>query len=561
MNDNLATNVVLDNVGTNHGALNAGNTEDISVAGKINQALDLSNSYTLHAITPDGTFANGWDKISFTIWIHLDSIVDYAGLVFAAEGTQSLGLQFWNNNKVVIWINGAGGRKNVTTADGDIPTGEWVHIVGTWSQGNAPKIYVNGELKATGTIPMTDVIVQPDVFKLGMDDSNNFRSPDGRLDDIRIYNADLSQTEIDHLYLNGAGTEENLTHAIAEVEVWSSKDGVGDNEEGIQTFGWANGKTVIKGSSIDVDGSLSVSGSVITDTIESTAFKVMSGATERIVADGDGTAIFGTTGILGDWLVVGGGSIRLHDGTRDRMYTDTLKTTLVSPDGTNTLEVNNTTTNIAGGLLCVADDGFTIIALETNGAYITIGDDDLEMTFSNTIFQCAINGVGRFAFDPTYSRVISPDGTNKLEVTNSASYLHDGTRNRLVMDSTYSMLVSPDGANHVAALDAFVHFKGDFSVECATVYFVDCTYWSVGDLENDRIVADSSKTALYSPDGVSILSVTDTTISCNSTVAGLVVPRMTTTERDLLPTTNGSIIYNTTTTAFNFYENGSWVTK
>ena len=40
------------------------------------------------------------------------------------------------------------------------------------------------------------------------------------------------------------------------------------------------------------------------------------------------------------------------------------------------------------------------------------------------------------------------------------------------------------------------------------------------------------------------------------------VPSYTTTERDALPNiTNGMIIYNSTTNVFNFYENGSWVTK
>jgi hypothetical protein len=50
-------------------------------------------------------------------------------------------------------------------------------------------------------------------------------------------------------------------------------------------------------------------------------------------------------------------------------------------------------------------------------------------------------------------------------------------------------------------------------------------------------------------------------LDVNSTVGALIVPRMTTVQRDALTPLNGMIIYNTTTNLFNFYENGAWVTK
>jgi hypothetical protein len=50
-------------------------------------------------------------------------------------------------------------------------------------------------------------------------------------------------------------------------------------------------------------------------------------------------------------------------------------------------------------------------------------------------------------------------------------------------------------------------------------------------------------------------------LDVNSTTGGLIVPRMTTTERDALTPVDGTIIYNTTDSQFNFYENGAWVTK
>ena len=45
------------------------------------------------------------------------------------------------------------------------------------------------------------------------------------------------------------------------------------------------------------------------------------------------------------------------------------------------------------------------------------------------------------------------------------------------------------------------------------------------------------------------------------TTNALQVPSVTTTERDAIKSINGMIVYNTTTNAFNFFENGAWVTK
>jgi hypothetical protein len=50
-------------------------------------------------------------------------------------------------------------------------------------------------------------------------------------------------------------------------------------------------------------------------------------------------------------------------------------------------------------------------------------------------------------------------------------------------------------------------------------------------------------------------------LDVNSTTGALIVPRMSTTERDALAAVNGMIIYNITDNQFNFYENGAWVTK
>lgn len=54
---------------------------------------------------------------------------------------------------------------------------------------------------------------------------------------------------------------------------------------------------------------------------------------------------------------------------------------------------------------------------------------------------------------------------------------------------------------------------------------------------------------------------TSAVLDITSTTGALLVPRMTTTQRDALTAVNGMIVYNTTTNAFNFYENSGWTIK
>lgn len=54
---------------------------------------------------------------------------------------------------------------------------------------------------------------------------------------------------------------------------------------------------------------------------------------------------------------------------------------------------------------------------------------------------------------------------------------------------------------------------------------------------------------------------TSALLELSSTTGALLLPRMTTDQRNALTAINGMLIYNSTTNAFNFYENGAWVAK
>lgn len=80
--------------------------------------------------------------------------------------------------------------------------------------------------------------------------------------------------------------------------------------------------------------------------------------------------------------------------------------------------------------------------------------------------------------------------------------------------------------------------------------------------QSDSTIINSSSITTTGNVGVGTTAIaTSAALEVSSTTGALLIPRMTTTQRDALTAVNGMIVYNTTTNAFNFYEDGSWVTK
>ena len=179
---------------------------------------------------------------------------------------------------------------------------------------------------------------------------------------------------------------------------------------------------------------------------------------------------------------------------------------------------------------------------------------------------------------------INATGTIRLRGTNN-KIIHErrvsgGQWERMVIDAIgvsleFGDLVSeqnPDGTDAirikatVSDVDVVIgHSTGYFSVYNAAdnnaVFYVNDRGNTViaGDLivDTDTLFVDAGNNR------VSIGTASPATsakLDFTSTTGALLVPRMTTAQRDALTAVNGMIIYNSQTNAFNFYENGAWVT-
>jgi hypothetical protein len=90
--------------------------------------------------------------------------------------------------------------------------------------------------------------------------------------------------------------------------------------------------------------------------------------------------------------------------------------------------------------------------------------------------------------------------------------------------------------------------------------YASMDFVAIGVTNVPKIQFYESKMTMNEPIGINTTT-PQGALDISSTTGGLIVPRMTTTQRNSLSAVNGTIIYNTTTFQFNFRENNVWVTK
>ncbi|HEY9890137.1 MAG TPA: Ig-like domain-containing protein, partial [Candidatus Obscuribacterales bacterium] len=156
------------------------------------------------------TYLNGLNAVTIAMWVKSDQGGSDRGFLSGVSSTgndQNLGIRY-------DAFGNQGGQKNVIkvglrTTQGvveyesaaNVQTRDWQHVVLSWQSGQAPKLYINGQLDKPsggggaigGTLTgITDLLVGK-----GQRVSEAW---DGAIDDVRIYNRALSNTEIGGIF-------------------------------------------------------------------------------------------------------------------------------------------------------------------------------------------------------------------------------------------------------------------------------------------------------------------------------------------------------------------------
>jgi len=195
-------NVVEDVWGNNDGKILGAQV----VEGKINEALDFDGASTMVTIPydpifdiPDATTVEAWIKLRVwsvgdrhSIMTKYDQNQAKRYLQFAVRPTTSLSVFFGHSNGST-YIEGS---MDVESPEWE---GEWVHAAASWSKTDGlPRVYVNGQEAAGYSVQTVwaDVLSTNDLpWTIGaMPDFARYF--DGAIDEVRIYNRQLSAAEI-----------------------------------------------------------------------------------------------------------------------------------------------------------------------------------------------------------------------------------------------------------------------------------------------------------------------------------------------------------------------------
>ena len=187
----------------------------------VDDYVDLGN---VHAFEYNNAF-------SLSCWVKHDYTTNrtYVAKIDNSPNTgQGYALDTITGSKLRFWIaNNYWGTKYMQVSGGTTITGSvWHHVVATYDgSGNRSgmKIYLNGAaetLTDAGATSLSDTMVSTEPLKIGVNDASNYMS--GHIDDVIIFDAELSASDVTDIYNSGKPKDESSTSNV--VGYWKMGD-------------------------------------------------------------------------------------------------------------------------------------------------------------------------------------------------------------------------------------------------------------------------------------------------------------------------------------------------
>ncbi|MHC4740183.1 MAG: LamG-like jellyroll fold domain-containing protein, partial [Planctomycetota bacterium] len=147
----------------------------------------------------------GWMKASYVDWRNFSTII--------AKGKDPTGWALQKagkTNAMSFYVAASGMPWDGIKAGTNVFDGQWHHVAGVYDGSNA-YIYIDGGLDSnsvgcSGSITTNDWDVYIGENSQSLDEGTSAREWEGLIDDVRIYNYALTQSEVNDIYTGGAPT-------------------------------------------------------------------------------------------------------------------------------------------------------------------------------------------------------------------------------------------------------------------------------------------------------------------------------------------------------------------
>jgi hypothetical protein len=187
-----------DSAGTNHGAANG--DAKIVVDAERGQVLELDGTGDYVEVPNSPSLNLTGDKVSMAVWVNFTDVAPIQIVIAKvfnntthASPYFSYGLHKLANAQPRVWISRTGGAAYQPGATNSMKAQTWHHLAGVYN-GAQLRLYLDGKLAASSNVT-GNLIGYDTVLRLGI--NGGLTEPmAGKMDDVRIYNRELTEREI-----------------------------------------------------------------------------------------------------------------------------------------------------------------------------------------------------------------------------------------------------------------------------------------------------------------------------------------------------------------------------
>ena len=188
--------------------------------GKFNNALDFDGSTNYVTIT--GTVPVDSVQGSYSAWIKTGTDFGSDGTILSGCGTtivspcpgngygaqSEIHLHVTSDERIGLFMLGGDNNISITSPAGKTYNdSQWHHVVATWSTSGGTltaRIYIDGKLVVSGSDVELAYNILNNQFTIGVMSDLSSRQFVGSIDDVKVYNYALTDTQIKGVYNGGA---------------------------------------------------------------------------------------------------------------------------------------------------------------------------------------------------------------------------------------------------------------------------------------------------------------------------------------------------------------------